>query len=129
MNFLWERNKFDGKSFCFSGFCNLTNLDEEKTHKISVDFDDHVAVIDVFITITGTAPSVESWNDGETSFNTTMTSTIETVPSKITEKDFERYVSRSNDEKPLSSIFFDFLDIFIVDSIDSADFRRWKSRN
>lgn len=82
--------------FIGRGFCNLTNLDEEKTHKISVDFDDHVAVIDVFITITGTAPSAESLNDGETSFNTTMTTTIETVPSKLTEKDVERYTFLSS---------------------------------
>ena len=63
-------------------------MDEERTHKVSVDLEDNVGVIDLFVTITGIVPVQESINDAETSSN----SSLDIVPSKITDGDIEYYV-------------------------------------
>jgi len=65
----------------------LAHLDEERTHRISVDLEDNVGVIDLFVTITGIAPVQELTNDIETS-----NSSIDILPSKITDEDIEYYV-------------------------------------
>lgn len=66
----------------------MAHLDEERTHRISVDLEDNVGVIDLFVTITGIAPVQELTNDIETSSN----SSIDVLPSKITDEDIEYYV-------------------------------------
>jgi hypothetical protein len=68
----------------------LTHLDEERTHKVSVDLDDNSGTIDLFVTITGTTPSQEASNDGESANN----AVLDVIPSKFTDEDLQRYVSR-----------------------------------
>jgi hypothetical protein len=70
------------------GICNLTNLEEESTHKISVQLDNNAGIIDLFITITGITPVSDTINDNETSSNISL----DVIPSKLTDEDIENYV-------------------------------------
>lgn len=70
------------------GICNLAHLDEERTHKISVDLEDNVGVIDLFVTITGIAPVQEVINEAETA----SISSLDIISSKITNEDIAYYV-------------------------------------
>ncbi len=63
-------------------------MDEERTHKISVDLDDNAGIIDLFVTITGITPLPEAINDSETASN----AALDVIPSKLTDKDIENYV-------------------------------------
>ena len=66
-------------------------MDEERTHKISVELDDNAGLIDLFVTITGITPSLELTNDsGETSSNISL----DFIPSKLTDEDIQKYVCR-----------------------------------
>lgn len=67
-------------------------MDEERTHKISVDLDDNIGIIDLFVTITGIVPVTEGMNDSETSSNIAF----DIIPSKITDDDIEKYVCIQN---------------------------------
>ncbi|CAF1417032.1 unnamed protein product [Rotaria magnacalcarata] len=69
------------------GCCNLTHLDEERTHKISLDLDDNAGVIDLFVTITGIAPLQDATNDSDTSSNVSL----DVMPSKLTDEDMQYY--------------------------------------
>jgi hypothetical protein len=73
------------------GICNLTHLDEECTHKLSVDLDDNAGVIDLFVTITGTTPLQEAANDGETASSVAL----DYIPTKLIDEDMQHYVRRS----------------------------------
>ncbi|UJR36030.1 hypothetical protein I4U23_028768 [Adineta vaga] len=73
--------------FIGRGICNLTSLDEERTHRVSVDLDDNAGVIDLFVTITGITPAQELTNDSETLSNTSM----DIIPSKMTDDDIQYY--------------------------------------
>lgn len=75
--------------FRFSGVCNLNELEQERTHRKTIELEDDAGVIDVFITITGTTPLQEATNDGESSANVVL----ETMPSRLTSEDIEHYVS------------------------------------
>ena len=57
---------------------------------MSVDLDDNAGTIDLFVAITGTAPSQEASNDGENSLSTVM----DLIPTKLTDEDLQRYVSQ-----------------------------------
>ncbi len=74
--------------FSSRGICNLNYLDEERTHKISVDLDDNAGVIDLFVTITGITPVPDVSNENETSSSLAL----DVIPSKLTEEDMENYV-------------------------------------
>ncbi len=74
--------------FSSRGICNLNYLDEERTHKISVDLDDNAGVIDLFVTITGITPVPDVSNENETSSSLAL----DVIPSKLTEEDVENYV-------------------------------------
>ena len=63
-------------------------MDEERTHRISVDLDDNAGVIDLFVTITGITPVLETVNDSEISTNIAL----DVIPSKLTDQDIENYV-------------------------------------
>jgi hypothetical protein len=63
-------------------------LDEEQTHRISVDLDDNAGIIDLFVTITGIAPLQEGINENDTSSNIAL----DVIPSKLTDQDIEKYV-------------------------------------
>jgi len=63
-------------------------LEEERTHKISVDLDDNAGVIDLFVAITGITPLPEGTNDSETSSNIAF----DVIPSKLTDEDIKNYV-------------------------------------
>lgn len=67
--------------------CNLTHLDEERTHRLSIDLDDNAGVIDLFVTITGITPFLDG--TGETDSITNLS--IDVVPSKLTNEDIETY--------------------------------------
>ncbi|CAF0922999.1 unnamed protein product [Adineta steineri] len=86
-----ELTVFDDTSssgdFIGRGICNLAHLDEEKTHRISVELENNTGFIDLFVTITGIAPIQELINDGETSSN----GSIDVIQSKITDEEIEYY--------------------------------------
>ncbi len=65
-------------------------MDEERTHRLSIDLYDNAGVIDLFVTITGITPLAEASNDSETSSNIAL----DVIPSKLTEEDVEKYVCR-----------------------------------
>lgn len=71
------------------GICNINHLDEERTHRMSIDLDDNAGVIDLFVTISGIAPMMEGMNESDTASNMT----IDVIPSKLTEEDLKNYVS------------------------------------
>ena len=71
------------------GICNINHLDEEHTHRISIDLDDNAGVIDLFVTISGITPMMEGMNESDTASNMT----IDVIPSKLTEEDVKYYVS------------------------------------
>ncbi|CAF0751522.1 unnamed protein product [Rotaria sp. Silwood1] len=73
--------------FIGRGICNLTHLDEERTHKILVDLDDNAGTVDLFVTITGIAPSQDVTNDSETSSNIAL----DIIPTKLTDEDIKNY--------------------------------------
>lgn len=73
------------------GTCQLADLDEERTHRISVDLEDGAGAIDLFVTITGTTPLQEATNDGESANNVVL----DAIPSKLSDDEIERYVRRS----------------------------------
>jgi hypothetical protein len=70
------------------GICYINHLDEERTHKISVDLDNNAGVIDLFVTITGITPVPDITNENETSSNIAL----DVIPSKLTKEDVENYV-------------------------------------
>ncbi|CAF0731605.1 unnamed protein product [Rotaria sordida] len=84
------------------GICNLTHLDEERTHKISVDLDDNAGTIDLFVTITGITPSQDIANDSEIYSNTAL----DIIPTKLTDEDIEQYkfFSTLRSIKPLRDV-------------------------
>lgn len=68
--------------------CQLAHLDEERTHRLSVDLEDGAGTIDLFVTITGTTPQQDATSDGDSSNNVAL----ETIPSKLTQEDIQHYV-------------------------------------
>lgn len=72
----------------FRGTCNLVHLDEERTHKISLDLDDNAGVIELFLTITGIAPLQDASNDVDSACN----APLESLPTKLTDEDIQNYV-------------------------------------
>lgn len=68
----------------------MNHLDEERTHKISVDLDDNAGIIDLFVTITGIAPLLDISNESDTSSNLSL----DVIPSKLTEEVIQEYVCR-----------------------------------
>lgn len=72
----------------FSGICNLSHLEEERTHRLPVELEDGAGIIDIFVTITGTTPLQEATNYGESSANLAL----ESMPSKLTDEEIRRYV-------------------------------------
>jgi hypothetical protein len=74
--------------FCFSGTCNLAHLDEERTHRISVDLEDGAGVIDLFVTITITTALQEALSDGESSSQVALDS----ISSRLTDEEIQHYV-------------------------------------
>lgn len=77
----------------------MTHLDEERTHKVSVDLDDKAGTIDLFVTITGTTPALEASNDGENS----SSAVLDVIPSKLTDEDLQRYVGHQMSPSILAS--------------------------
>ena len=71
------------------GICNLSDLDEERTHRLLIDLDDNAGVIELFVTISGIAPGQELSNEAETLSTTSM----DILPSRITDEETEHYVS------------------------------------
>jgi hypothetical protein len=63
-------------------------LDEERTHRISVDLEDNAGIIDLFVTITGTTPLQEATSDGDSTSNVVL----ENIPTRLSEADIEHYV-------------------------------------
>lgn len=63
-------------------------MDEERTHRISVELEDGTGIIDLFITITTTTTLQEATSDGDSSVNVAL----ETIPSRLTDEDYKRYV-------------------------------------
>jgi len=63
-------------------------LDEERTHRISVELEDGTGIIDLFITITTTTTLQEATSDGDSSVNVAL----ETIPSRLTDEDYKHYV-------------------------------------
>jgi hypothetical protein len=68
----------------------LAHLDEERTHRVSVELDDNTGVIDLFVTITGTTPLQDVTSDVDSCLNLAL----EVIPSKLTEEDIQDYVRR-----------------------------------
>jgi hypothetical protein len=60
-------------------------LDEERTHRISVELEDGTGIIDLFITITTTTTLQEATSDGDSSVNVAL----ETIPSRLTDEDYK----------------------------------------
>jgi len=63
-------------------------LNEEQTHRLSVDLDDNVGVIDLFVTISGITPYIDGLSETDSSANISF----DALSSKITEEDTENYV-------------------------------------
>lgn len=103
----------------------MRDLDEERTHPISVELEENAGVIDLFVTITGTTPWTEPNNDGENSSNTSL----EIIPSKLSEKDVEHYVSSMNIFLLSFSVDRSVLEFSFDSSIDSTDLRCGQSGN
>jgi hypothetical protein len=82
---------------------NLAHLDEERTHRRSVDLEDGTGVIDLFITITVTTALQEATNDGENAANVAL----DVIPSRLTEEDIRYYV-RNKKKKEKFHLFFFF---------------------
>lgn len=76
------------------GICNINHLDEEHTHRISIDLDDNAGVIDLFVTISGIPPLMDAMNESDTASNLT----IDVIPSKLTDEDVNNYVSIKQDQ-------------------------------
>jgi hypothetical protein len=72
----------------FSGICNLAHLDEERTHRISVDLEDGAGVIDIFVTVTVTTALQEALSDGESSSQIAL----DYIPSRLTKDEVQHYV-------------------------------------
>ena len=66
----------------------MAHLDEEKTHRLSIDLDEDAGTIDLFVTISGIAPIQETTNDSQTLSNIDL----DVVPSKIRDEDIQHYV-------------------------------------
>ena len=83
-------------------------MDEEITHRISVDLDDNAGTVDLFVTVTGITPVSDVTNENDTS-----SIALDVIPSKLTEQDLEKYVRRE-----ICSFYWlrniHFLDVFIV---------------
>ncbi|CAF0832577.1 unnamed protein product [Adineta ricciae] len=73
--------------FIGRGICNLSDLDEERTHRLLLDLDDNAGVIELFVTISGIAPAQELSNEAETLSTTSM----DILPSRITDEEIEHY--------------------------------------
>jgi hypothetical protein len=71
------------------GICHLSELEDERTHRISIDLEDGAGIIDLFVTITGTTPLQEATNDGENSNNVAL----DVIPSRLSDTDIGHYVS------------------------------------
>ena len=80
-------------------------MDEERTHRITVELSDNTGVIDLFVTITGITPLPEGLIDSETASN----QSFDVIPSKLTREDIENYVCRNR-----ISISFNTKNVFRV---------------
>jgi hypothetical protein len=85
-------------------------LDEERTHRISVELEDGTGVIDLFVTITITTALQEATNDGDNSSQVAL----DVIPSRLTDEDIKRYV-RHFEENFIFIIFrfCFFIEIFL----------------
>ncbi len=83
---------------------NLAHLDEERTHRRSVDLEDGTGVIDLFITMTVTTALQEATNDGENAANVAL----DVIPSRLTEEDIRYYVRNKKKKREISFFFFLF---------------------
>ncbi len=72
-----------------SGICNVAHLDEERTHRISVDLEDGAGVIDIFVTVTITTALQKALSDGECSSQVAL----ESIPSRLSDEEIQHYVS------------------------------------
>ncbi len=90
--------------FVFRAILNLAHLDEERTHRRSVDLEDGTGVIDLFITITVTTALQEATNDGENAANVAL----DVIPSRLTEEDIRYYVRNKKEKREISFVFFLF---------------------
>ena len=68
--------------------CQLAHLDEERTHRLSVDLEDGAGIIDIFVTITGTTPQQEATSEGDSANNVAL----DAIPSKLTPEEIQHYV-------------------------------------
>ena len=66
-------------------------MDEDRTHKVSVELEDNTGIIDLFVAITGTTPFQEATSDGDSCLNVAS----DTIPSKLTDDDIHDYVCRN----------------------------------
>ena len=82
---LFDRNRIIS---LFSGICNVAHLDEEHTHRISVDLEDGAGVIDIFVTVTVTTALQKALSDGESSSQVALDS----IPSRLTNEEIQHYV-------------------------------------
>lgn len=73
----------------YSGLCHISGLEQEKTHRKTIELEDGCGMIDIFITITGTTPTYENINDNDSLASVAL----DVIPTKINEEDIERYVS------------------------------------
>ncbi len=63
-------------------------MDEERTHRISVDLEDGAGVIDLFVTVTITTALQEALSDGESSSQVALDS----ISSRLTDEEIQHYV-------------------------------------
>ena len=104
------------------GVCQLADLDEERTHRISVELEDGAGTIDLFVTITGTTPLQEATNDGESSTNVVL----DVIPSKLTDEEIEHYVRTSLLSTNMDRCFLILsIGILLHPSINEPNLRRW----
>ena len=96
--------------YYFRGTCNLAHLEEEKTHRISVDLEDDAGVIDLFLTITVTTALQEATSDGDSSANIAL----DVIPARLTDAEIQHYVYMNKKQKRNICIYIIlcFLEIF-----------------
>lgn len=100
-------------------------MNEEQTHRLSVDLDDNVGVIDLFVTISGITPCIDGLSETDSSVNISF----DAPPSKITEEDTENYVRLeiARERIDFFMVFIFRVELYQNIQINDSDYGCWQS--